>query len=218
MSIFKFKPFTFSVFVISLIQFICLGFGFLIPNYSQLVSGKSPLIAGCLLLPGCLIGAFLAPVSGRILDILGAKKPILFGNTCIIIAAFSYSILANNLTLVTFILFYIIFTIEQGFSGGNTMTNGIKHLPENLNSDGNAVCNTLQQLSGAIGTSIVSTIVSAEQTKFPKQLAVSKMLGSRNAFYLLFILAILALVCSLYVFHYSNHQFNNITPEESIEA
>ncbi|WP_209700938.1 hypothetical protein [Clostridium algifaecis] len=76
-----------------------------------------------MLLPGCLIGAFLAPVSGRILNILGAKKPILFGNTCIIVAAFSYSILA-----------------------------------------------------------------------------------------------ILALICSLYVFHYSNHQFNNITPEESIEA
>lgn len=210
LSVFKIKPFTFSVFVIILLQFICLGLGFLIPNYSQLVSGKSPLIAGCLLLPGCLIGAFLAPISGRVLDTLGAKKPILLGNICIIAATFFYSIFANNLTVMTFILFYIIFTIGQGFVGGNSMTNGIKHLPEKLNSDGNAVCNTLQQLSGAIGTSIVSTIVSAEQTKFPKQLAMSTRIGSRNAFYLLFVLAILAFACSLYVFYYSNHKINGI--------
>lgn len=209
LSVFKYKSFTFSVCVLSLVQFICLGLGFLIPNYSQLVSGENALIAGCLLLPGCLVGAFLAPVSGRILDSLGARKPILFGNVCIMIATFVYSMLARNLTLLIFILFYILFTIGQGFTAGNSMTNGIRHLPDSLSPDGNAVCNTLQQLSGAIGTSIVATIISAEQTKFPKQLVLSIVIGTRNALWLLFLLAIVAFICSLCVFHFSNLRFND---------
>ena len=77
--VFRTLPFTLSVFVILLIQFICLGLGFLIPNYAQIVSGQDAFLAGCLLLPGCLLGAVLSPVSGRILDRFGAERPILAG-------------------------------------------------------------------------------------------------------------------------------------------
>ena len=145
------------------IQFICLGLGFLIPNYAQLVLGEEAFLAGCLLLPGCIIGAVLSPISGRILDRFGAKKPILSGNFCIILATVCFSIFALRLNIGTFILFYIFFAFGQGFSVGNTMTNGLKQLPPELNPDGNAVINTLQQLAGAIGTSIITTIVAASR-------------------------------------------------------
>ena len=52
-------PFSLSVLVLVFIQFICLGLGFLIPNYAQLVLGEEAFLAGCLLLPGCIIGAIL---------------------------------------------------------------------------------------------------------------------------------------------------------------
>ena len=51
------------------------------------------------------------------------------------------------------------------------MTNGLKQLTPELNPDGNAVINTLQQLAGAIGTSIITTIVAASQAKLPDDLA-----------------------------------------------
>lgn len=63
--IFGCLPFTLSVLVLVFIQFICLGLGFLIPNYAQIVSGQGAFAAGCLLLPGCLLGAALSPISGR---------------------------------------------------------------------------------------------------------------------------------------------------------
>lgn len=205
LSVFRIKSFAFSTLVLSIVQFICLGLGFLIPNYSQLVLGDSSFIAGCLLLPGCIIGAFLAPLSGKVLDSFGAKKPILFGNVCILIATVSYSLLSNHLNVLNFIFVYMIFTIGQGFAAGNSMTNGIKHLPEQLTSDGNAVCNTLQQLSGAIGTAVVSTIISAEQARLTNNMLATQV-GSHQAFWLLAGLAILALVGSLFVFHYSQQQ------------
>lgn len=200
--VFRNCSFSFSVAVSILVQFICLGLGFLIPNYSQIVSGENTFTAGCLLLPGCILGAALAPLSGRLLDKFGAKKPIITGNIFIILATLCYSIFAKNMTSLLFIIFYIFFALGQGFLVGNTMTNGLKQLPEKLSVDGNAVFNTLQQLAGAIGTSIITTIVATAQAKIPNDLARATMLGSRNAFFLLCSLAFVAVGCSLCVFHF----------------
>lgn len=186
------KAFLFSVLALMLIQFICLGLGFLIPNYAQIVSGKNTLIAGCLLLPGCILGAILTPISGRLLDKFGAKKPILTGIATITLSTLFYSIFSLNMTILLFVIFYILFGFGQSFTTGNIMTNGLKQLPEKLNSDGNAVFNTMQQLAGAIGTSVVSTIVATAQTESPNNLSMGTMLGSRNAFILLFFLAFIA--------------------------
>jgi len=203
--VFRIKPFTLSILVVGIVAFICLGLGFLIPNYSQLVSSESPLTAGFLLLPGCIICAFLAPISGRALDRFGAKWPILAGNCCIILATLLYSFLADRLTTMLFITIYMIFAVGQGFSSGNSITNGIRQLPENLITDGNAICNTVQQLSGAVGTSIVTTMVSAGQKKLPNHPGAGIMLGSRDALVLLCILGCVALICSLNVFHGIEH-------------
>lgn len=43
---------------IVLFQAIVLGLGYLIPYYAQVVGGLNEFSAGCLLLPGCLIGVF----------------------------------------------------------------------------------------------------------------------------------------------------------------
>ena len=94
------------------------------------------------------------------------------------------------------------FALGQGFSFGTTMTNGLRALPEELNSDGNAVINTLQQLSGAIGTAVVSTIVAAAQSSSgEKNLASGTVIGTVHSFLLLAVLAILLICCSLGAFY-----------------
>lgn len=197
--VFRSLPFTFSVLVILLIQFICLGLGFLIPNYAQIVSGQDAFLAGCLLLPGCCVGALLAPVSGRILDRFGAKKPILIGNVFIIIALCCFSIFSGNLATGPVFGFYLCYAFGQSFSVGNSMTNGLSHLPPEKNPDGNAVINTLQQLAGAVGTSVVSTIVASAQAA-SSDMAVATRQGSSYAFYLLTVLSIVMILCSVGAF------------------
>ena len=51
--VFRCAPFTLSMLAIVCVQMICLGIGFLIPNYAQLVLHQNAFAAGCLLLPGC---------------------------------------------------------------------------------------------------------------------------------------------------------------------
>ena len=193
-------PFTLSVLAILLIQFICLGMGFLIPNYAQLVSGENPFISGCLLLPGCIIGAALSPFSGKLLDRIGAKKPILTGNISVIISTVCFALFLGKSGIFMIAEFYIFFALGQGFSVGTTMTNGLSSLPQELTSDGNAVINTVQQLAGAIGTAVCSTIVASSQAS-AHTMAAGTTTGTIHAFFLLAALAILMLGCSSGVFY-----------------
>lgn len=201
--VFHYSAFNLSFISLILIQFICLGLGFLIPNYAQIVLHTDPFIAGCLLLPGCILGAMLAPVSGKLLDRLGPKKPILLGNASIIIATLSFSLFSYQLTNKLFMIFYLFFAFGQGFSMGTIMANSINQLPKELHADGNAVINTLQQLAGAIGTSVITSIVATAQANKALLLTQSTLIGSSHAFYLLIGLAVCALICSLRVFQFN---------------
>jgi MFS transporter, DHA2 family, lincomycin resistance protein len=206
LKILKSKPFTFSVLNVVMISIICLGLGLLIPNYSQIVGGENAFLSGSLLVPGCILAAILAPISGRILDTAGPTKPLLIGNTLIIVAILGYVIFVENLTSTLFVVFYLFFAGGQGFAAGTSMTNGLKHVQAGLTADGNAIFTTMQQLSGAIGTALVASLVSSKQALFPNDLATGTVLGTRNSFFLLLILAIVGLVCTLVVLKKSKKQ------------
>lgn len=196
LSIFQKNRFTFSVLYLILLQFICLGIGFLLPNYSQLVMGENALTAGCILLPGCIIGAILNPFTGKLLDRCGAAMPILIGTAFALIASCMFAIFITNASTVGLAAIYIFFAVAQGFTVGNIMTNGLHSLPNQLNADGNAVFSTCQQLAGAVGTSAVSTIVAAAQQSCPENIMTGTILGTQNAFVLLFALTILLIFCA----------------------
>lgn len=198
-SAFSCAPFSLSVAALVLMSFIVLGLGFLIPNYAQLTLGEGAFLAGCLLLPGCLVGAVLAPIGGRILDLFGAKRPILFGNACMLVACASFCLFGLHMGVVGIAACYLVFALGQGFSAGNTMTNGLAQLPASVNADGNAIINTLQQLAGAVGTSVASTLVAASQAA-AASFAAGTAAGTQNAFILLAVLAVGILACNLAVF------------------
>ena len=188
------KCFTFSVLYLILIQFICLGIGFIIPNYSQLVMGKNAFTAGCILLPGCVIGAALNPFTGKLLDRRGAALPILIGAGSALVSSTLFALFIAGASTAALAGIYIFFAVAQGFTVGNIMTNGLRSLPNQLNADGNAVFSTFQQLAGAMGTSVASTIVAAAQQQIPSNIAAGTRVGAQNAFILLLVLTVLMTV------------------------
>ena len=87
-------------------------------------------------------------------------------------------------------------------------TNGLNQLPRNLYPDGTALMNTLQQVSGAIGTAVAITIMSTSQTAYlknatdlldPETLSASLTAGVQDAFIFGLILAIVGLIMSLFI-------------------
>ena len=195
--VFGSAPFALSVAYVVLFQAIVLGLGYLIPYYAQAVLGAGEMQAGCLLLPGCIVGAVLAPLGGRILDALGPARPLMFGAVVQLAAmacfwAFGFGGQAWVLAAV-----YVLIPIGQGFSMANTMTNGLAHLPEALKPDGNAVFNTLQQLGGAVGTAVATSIVNAAQALQPTDLVAGTAAGTQDACLVLLCVSAVALACTV---------------------
>lgn len=189
LDVFRSASFDGAVLGLLLVQFLCLGIGFLLPNYAQLVLRADPFSAGCILLPGCLVGAALAPVSGRFYDRLGAAKPLLVGSLCLLLSQVGYNLVLGTVGILGLTLVYVIFTVGQGLSAGNILTYAMGQLPAAIQPDGNAVCNTLQQLAGAVGTAMAAALVAAGQQAGP-DLSAGTSLGTAHAFILLLVLAL----------------------------
>ena len=80
-------------------------------------------------------------------------------------------------------------------SQATNMANGLAHLDAGEQADGNAVVTTVQQLAGAIGTAFVSSIVAAAQLVRPDDVAAATAAGTRNAFILLLVFALVEAGC-----------------------
>lgn len=197
LSILKNGKFTGHVIAFFLFQIVNLGMSFIILNYIQLVNQSSSTVAGLLVFPGAIIDACFAPFSGRILDRLGAKKPIIFGASMLVLALFS--VFGRHLSNTWLMIFYIISMAGTEIAFGNIMTNGQKQVTLEERADANAFFNTLQQFAGAVGTTIASLIVALSQTNSAISFSAATAKGSRNAFIVLLILAVIQLIILLRV-------------------
>ncbi|TPR23186.1 MFS transporter [Apilactobacillus timberlakei] len=183
------KNMAYSKYVIAFFinQLIILGLSFIVPNYVQIINHSSSSIAGLILLPGAVVGAIISPFSGSLLDHFGAKKPILTGIGAIIVSLIYLTVTSYNLSDTIFTIFYTIIMIGIGLSYGNIMTKGLDYLSADIKADGNAILTTVQQFAGAIGTVIVSTII----TKITAISGTNNVIGYKFAILFLVILSII---------------------------
>jgi MFS transporter, DHA2 family, lincomycin resistance protein len=191
LSVMQNKAFAGHVAAFFMLQFITLGLSFILPTYIQMVNHQSAFMAGLMVLPGAAMGAVLAPISGNLLDKWGAYKPLAAGMTFGFVGLLLFTIFGTHLSSFMILAFYIIYMFCIGLSFGNIMTSGLSHLKDIQKSDGNAVFNTIQQISGAISTSIIATIVGMGQASH-HNLAQGTAIGSEHGLILLLILVIIA--------------------------
>ena len=200
LSIFDHHGYVLGLGVIAFLQFTILGLSFLLPNYAQLAMGAGQTEAGSVLLWGCVLGAALAPVSGQLLDRLGARVPVLTGAALALAACVGFTLLAPRMTTMCAILVYVVFAGGQSLMYGNDMTCALSFLPVEVKADGNAMFTTLQQLSGAIGTSVCAAIVNAAQAGTADgtaQMAAATAAGTQQACALLIGMMAISFACAV---------------------
>ena len=191
-TVFKNKQLVFCVFIFSITLFMVLGIGYIIPNYAQLAIGATALVGGLINLPGSLVTMIMSPLSGKIYDKVGAKTPFFMGIIFVIASQFVFFFLVGRASVPMLVVTYLIFAFGQSQLVGNSMTHGISGLDKSLVPDGNAVYNTMQQLSSAIGTAIITSIVGGAQASYG--IADGMIKGTSSAFLLLTVLAIINLL------------------------
>jgi Nitrate/nitrite transporter len=191
--LFKKTRFTQGISAYFLFQINTLGLSFILPNYIQLVNGSTAMTAGLLVLPGGALGAVLAPVSGRLLDNYGARKPIVTGAVFELVGSLLFCTFASKLSSLLIIIFYLIIMLGIGLVMGNIMTTSLNLITVDQNADGNGLFNMAQQFSGAAGTSIVSAIMQfVQQISTASSTAGRTMAGAQVALFFLFVLVLVA--------------------------
>lgn len=164
MGVLRNVPFRWHLLAYVMLEGVTIGFGYLIPNLSQLGFGSSTVTAGLLILPGALLGAVLAPVGGALLDRFGAMKPILGTMALAVVGVLLMLLLVRpNATVWMICIGYIAYMAGFSMAYPDTMTAGMSAIAPRLQPDGNAMFSTFQQLAGAVGTTVMSICLGVAQ-------------------------------------------------------
>ncbi len=132
----------------------------LMPIYLQWLRGVSPLESGLLMLPGALVMGIMSPITGNLFDKFGAKILAFVGLTITLITTYMFSQLTFDTSYTSLIIMYTLRMFGMSMIMMPIMTNGMNQLPARSTPHGTAMNSTLSQVSGAIGSSLLITIMS----------------------------------------------------------
>ncbi|MBO0601246.1 DHA2 family efflux MFS transporter permease subunit [Sporosarcina sp. E16_3] len=145
---------------ISIVLSIAMFSGMILtPLYVQTIRGISPFHSGLLMLPGAIVMGLMSPITGRLFDKYGARILAIIGLTITVISTFYLSRLGMDSGYYYIMMIYTIRMLGISMVMMPVMTNGLNQLPMISNPHGTAMNNTLQQVSGAIGSAILLTIM-----------------------------------------------------------
>lgn len=164
LEVLKYPTYTLTTVINMIVMMSLYGGMILLPLYLQNLRGFSALDSGLLLLPGALVMGALGPVAGKLLDIIGIKPLAIFGIGIMTYATWELSKLNMDTTYLHIMWIYIVRSFGMAFVMMPIMTAGMNALPPRLISHGNAFVNTMRQLAGSIGTAILVTVMTTQQT------------------------------------------------------
>ena len=187
-----------------LLPIVGIGFGYVITNLAQLSLGTNAFLAGALVLPGALVGAFFAPIGGTLYDRFGPVRPILGAFCLAICGPILLLVFSMRLTPATLAGFYFIFGLGYSLGFSNIMTNALRNIAPQFTPDGNAVFNTCLQFGGAAGTALFSTVLSVAQSGAGKEGSVAfrhaTAVGGAWTFAIMIALVAIAICCLMAAF------------------
>ncbi|OES44028.1 DHA2 family efflux MFS transporter permease subunit [Domibacillus iocasae] len=131
----------------------------LMPIYVQTIRGISPLDSGLLMLPGAIVMGIMSPVTGILFDKFGARILAVIGLSLTILTTFMFSNLTMDTSYGYIMGIYTLRMLGMSMVMMPVMTNGLNQLPPTMNPHGTAMNNTLQQVSGAVGSAFLVTLM-----------------------------------------------------------
>lgn len=155
--VFAYSGFLLGMLILLMASGGVLGLNFLLPILLQRGFSMSSLAAALTLLPGAVVGAISAPLIGGSLKNHFPPKFIVIGFTVVTVMDAIFIALTGNVWVIA--VAYAVFMAFSGFVLVPDQTHALNQLPRQLNADGSAVMNTVQQMAGAVGTAVASALI-----------------------------------------------------------
>lgn len=194
LTVFRVKPLRLSTLTYFCLQFINIGISLVIPLYAQYVLHTSATVAGLILLPGSILGAFLAPLAGRLADEQGFARPVTFGGVLLLAGTTCFAVFQHQLTAWWMMFFFVILRAGFNFAFGNTISNASVLVEQRNSSDVNSIFNMVQQFAGSLGTGLLASVIALTQQRSGGSLAQRTFVGGQIDYLLLTMLALLVVV------------------------
>lgn len=168
----------------------------LLPLYNQSLRGVSATTSGLIMMPGSLVTALISPVAGKIHDRFGIRKLYLIGGFLILTGHISFCLLTTDTPVAIISVLFLVRQLGIGMLMMTTVTWGMSTLQGEMISDGTAIISSLRTVSGAIGSAVFVSIMSAVAGRSD---VAAMMCGIRAAFagiaLLSAVLFLLAVLC-----------------------
>ncbi|MFL6559915.1 MAG: DHA2 family efflux MFS transporter permease subunit [Bacillus sp. (in: firmicutes)] len=161
---FKYNMFSLTTIINIAVTMVMYADMMLLPLYLQNIRGYTAIESGLLLLPGALIMGFLMPITGKLFDRFGAKWLTVIGMIITIVTTMGFTNLTDSTSYTYLVLMSTGRRIGMALMMMPLQTAGLNQLPPSLNAHGTAISNTIRQVAGAVGTSLLVTVMS-DRTK-----------------------------------------------------
>ncbi|GAA3404309.1 MDR family MFS transporter [Paenibacillus hodogayensis] len=180
----------------------------MLPMFMQGVLLVTAFKSGLILLPGGIVNGFMAPVSGKLFDKFGPRVLVIPGLAIAVVSLWQFTRFDEATSTGFLVAVHIALMIGIALVMMPAQTAGLNQLPSHLHPHGTAILNTLQQVSGAIGTALYISIMSGGQKQYlsgvndpqaPAEIANGLAAGINNAFWFGVIIALVALVLGLFL-------------------
>ncbi|GIP23426.1 MDR family MFS transporter [Paenibacillus sp. J22TS3] len=205
---FKYPTFALVAVLLFVLMMTFFSSAIMLPMFMQGVLLVTAFKSGLILLPGGIINGFMAPVSGKLFDKFGPRVLVIPGLIIVAISLWQFTRFDETTGTSFLIAVHIALMIGIALVMMPAQTAGLNQLPSHLHPHGTAILNTLQQVSGAIGTALYISIMSSGQKQYlsgasdpqaPAEIAKGLAAGINNAFWFGFIIALVALVLGLFI-------------------
>ncbi|MBO9608032.1 MAG: multidrug efflux MFS transporter [Paenibacillaceae bacterium] len=180
----------------------------MLPMFMQGVLMMTAFQSGLILLPGGIANGLMAPVSGKLFDKFGPRVLVIPGLVVAVASLWLFTRFDETTTTGFLVAVHIALMIGIALVMMPAQTAGLNQLPQHLHPHGTAILNTLQQVSGAIGTALYISMMSGGQKRYlsgagdpqsPAEIVKGLAAGIHNAFWMGFIIALAAFALGLFL-------------------
>ncbi len=204
---FRYRVFRISTMIMMIVMMAMFSAMMLLPIFLQNALSYSPLEAGLVMLPGGIVMGIMSPITGRLFDKFGAKWLAIVGLGLMAITLSQFAFITVSTSYSFILVLNTLFMLGISMIMMPVMTNALNELPPPLYPHGTAIISTLQQVSGAIGTALLVTVMTTGARSFLEKTTTNTenaavlgmMAGMKNAFLVAFGLVAIAWIASFFI-------------------
>lgn len=168
--VFKYPFFSVGILINTVNVMLIFAIVILLPLYLQNAIGTTAFIASLVMLPGSILSCFLPLLSGHLYDQHGSRILVSSGLAIMCISMIFLSHLSVSTALITVLIINCGLYIGSALVMSPNQTNTLSNLGPEYYASGSAILTSLQQMGGAIGSSLFVSFMSFGQYNYLKNL------------------------------------------------